>query len=90
MAPKCDWQEAYKAAMLELNPKQLPQRIRIAQAAIRERAKELMRSRDRNSIEERWAVADALSNLALLERTELRPAFGVARLTGNALERGEL
>ncbi len=79
----------YKAAMLELNPKQLLQRIRIARAAMQERVAELTPSRDITSIQERRALADALS-LALLERVESRPAFGAARQTGNVLEREEL
>lgn len=69
---------------------ELPNKIRIDEAVMRERANELMPSRDDSSIEEQRAIADALNNLALLERVELRPAFGATRLTSSALERGEL
>ena len=63
--------------MIKLNPMELPNKIRIDEAVMRERANELMPSRDDSSIEEQRAIADALNNLALLERVELRPAFGV-------------
>jgi hypothetical protein len=64
------WQELYKAAMLELNPSELPRRIEIADAAIRRRNEELRVSYDPITSSERQQLADALNSLRVLRSIE--------------------
>lgn len=62
-----DWEPQYKAAMLELDRNKLGERIQAAHLAISERLRVL--SQDHfGSPEERNAIRDALSGLAVLER----------------------
>jgi hypothetical protein len=62
-----DWQSQYQAAMLELDPSKLPERILCAHQAISQRLRAL--SQDHfGTPEERNAIADALNGLAILER----------------------
>jgi hypothetical protein len=62
-----DWQPQYQAAMLELDPSKLPDRILSAHQAISQRLQAL--SEDHfGSPEERNAIADALNGLLMLER----------------------
>jgi hypothetical protein len=61
------WQEAYEAAMLELNPTKLPQRILFARYAISKRVEELQEDH-LGTPEERQAISDALHGLNVLER----------------------
>jgi hypothetical protein len=61
-----EWRDLYKAAMLELDPKQLQARVKAAEDAINARA-----SRDaRLPRNERRAMDDALSNLRVLKRKQ--------------------
>jgi len=60
------WRELYKAAILELDPKQLQARVNAAEEAINARA-----LRDaRIPRDERKAMADALLTLRILKRRE--------------------
>ena len=61
-----EWRDLYKAAMLELDPKQLQARVKAAADAINARA-----SGDaRLSRDERRAMDDALSDLRVLKRKQ--------------------
>jgi hypothetical protein len=62
-----DWLPAYKAAMLELDPAKLQERIYAAQEAINQRLKYLAKDGGGDP-KEKQAIADALSGLAILER----------------------
>jgi hypothetical protein len=76
------WQELFKAAMLELNPAELPKRIDLADAAIRRRTEDLRTNYDPSTSYERQQIADALSSLRVLRSIEsktsnLSPAPGL-------------
>ena len=58
-----DWQEAYRAALLETDPAKLPGRIEQAYEAIQ---KEVARQHNSNGAAQ--ALADALANLRVLRR----------------------
>ena len=62
-----DWESKYKAAMLELDPTKLPERIALARKAISERRNTLAQDH-LGTPEERQAMTDALNGLAMLER----------------------
>jgi len=64
------WQELYEAAMLELRPEDLQERIVTAEAAIRQRIQELQADSGGGSPKERQAIADALHNLRILAGLE--------------------
>ena len=68
MTRKYVWQEAYIAAMLELDPDHLRQRIADARGAMARRLDE-MRNDTTESEEERSALHDAQQNLRALMRT---------------------
>jgi hypothetical protein len=69
------WQDLYKAAMLELNPTKLRNQIQLARAAMQQRSEELIQDCDASSLAEQRIMADARSNLNVLERSELKPDF---------------
>lgn len=60
------WRALYKAAILELDPKQLEARVKAAEDAIRTRAA----SEARITREERRSMDDALSALRVLKRKQ--------------------
>jgi hypothetical protein len=62
-----DWESKYKAAMLELDPAKLPERIALARKAIGERKNALAQDHF-GTPKERQAMTDALNGLAMLER----------------------
>ena len=62
-----DWMDLYRAALLELDLKELPGRIQKAQNAIRERFKQLPQDQKQYKAE-RQALEDALQNLRVLTR----------------------
>jgi hypothetical protein len=62
------WQEPYSAAMLELDPDKLPQRIAMAQEAIAKRLEETKNDGMRSG-DERLALSDAQQTLRALART---------------------
>ncbi len=67
------WWEQYTAAMLELEPTKLQDKIEAARSAIQQRAEELMgMSCDARSSEERQAMDDALCNLRMLQKLEFK------------------
>jgi hypothetical protein len=72
MAVKFQWQKVYQSALLELDPTELPKKIKLAHTAKRQRDEELMVGHDARNFEEQRAIADALRNLAVLERLELK------------------
>jgi hypothetical protein len=72
-----DWYSVYTAALLELNPAEIPNRIREAETAIFARVQDL--TEDTDSSREREAIADALCSLRALQRNPPRhPDFGQA------------
>ncbi len=79
MNAKVYWLDLYKAAMLELNPTELRNRIDLAEAVMQQRSHELMSSEEPTSLEEKCALADALINLAMLRRAELQTPFDVSQ-----------
>jgi hypothetical protein len=58
------WQEPYRAAVTEINPELLKQKIAAAEQAVKLRLKELENSADGR--EERIALTDALTKLRIL------------------------
>jgi hypothetical protein len=66
------WQAEYIAAFLELDPKDLLERVHTAEAAIFKRRLELVQSSDRQDHKaEQQAIEDALSALRVLKRDKL-------------------
>jgi hypothetical protein len=59
-----EWQEFCVDALTELDPRQIPERVAAAKAAIARRMQELAASRDGH--EERVAIDDALNALRFL------------------------
>jgi hypothetical protein len=74
-----DWQLCYKAALLELDPIKLPQRIEQAYSAIQTC---LIAHQNGNSAEYQ-ALADALANLRVLRREILPSASDAPDQTGS-------
>jgi hypothetical protein len=60
------WRDSYKAAMLELDPKQVQARVKAAEDAINARAS----AGARLPRDERRAMDDALSDLRVLKRKQ--------------------
>ena len=69
------WQRSYQDAMLELDPSEMPAKLKRAASELQERAEELMSARDATSILEWQAIGDALNNLRVIERHELSIEF---------------
>jgi hypothetical protein len=67
-----NWQELYKAALLELRPEELSLAIETAEAAIHQRLRELGPTWDGAS-GEYHAIADAMRSLRTLAKTECPP-----------------
>ena len=65
------WQHSYQDALLELNPAELPAKIRRAVSELEARRSELMFAQDTESLAERQAVVDALNGLGAISRFEL-------------------
>jgi hypothetical protein len=63
------WQQLYQAALLEVRPEQLRQRIAAAEKAMEQRLEELTQS-DPGSSDEPRAIADALRRLRVLSDSE--------------------
>jgi hypothetical protein len=75
--PRWEWQDYYLEALLDTNPMNVFERVEAAEKAISSRTRELRASPDGEV--ERQAIADALSDLAILKREsksipKLRPA----------------
>lgn len=60
------WFDVYKAAMLELDPQKLPERIVAAKEAVHLRLKAIEGNSDHHA--ERQQIEDALNSLRILER----------------------
>jgi hypothetical protein len=60
-----EWQQAYQAALLELDPQKLPERVVAAETAIFKRLQSISQSRDNKA--ERQAIGDALASLRVLK-----------------------
>jgi hypothetical protein len=60
------WQPEYKAALLELDPKKLLERVQAAEAAVFNRLQELAHSDNPDHKAERQTIQDALANLRVL------------------------
>jgi hypothetical protein len=67
------WQDLYRAALLELDPETLGQRIREAELAIQRRSTELDRN-DSVCREELLAIGDAARGLRVLAAAECQTA----------------
>jgi hypothetical protein len=63
------WQREYRAAVLELDPKQLTERVKAAESAIFTRLQAISGSADSDA--ERQAIEDAMGNLRVLKRESL-------------------
>jgi hypothetical protein len=71
-APKIlypEWQHEYQAALLELDPKQLMERVKAAETAIFNRLQAMSRITDSHA--ERQTIEDALACLRVLKRENL-------------------
>jgi hypothetical protein len=64
-----EWQLEYQAALLELDPKQLMERVKAAETAIFNRLQVISGSNDSHA--ERQAIEDALAGLRVLKRDNL-------------------
>jgi hypothetical protein len=64
-----EWQVAYQAALLEVDPQKLPERVKAAEAAIFLRQQALANSSDGHA--ERQAVEDAMHALRFLQTEKL-------------------
>jgi hypothetical protein len=64
-----EWQREYKAAILELDPKKILERVQLAEAAIFNRLQAISVSQDSRA--ERQAIEDALGGLRVLKRESL-------------------
>ena len=67
--PYPEWQPEYQAALLELDRKQLTERVREAETAIFNRLQAL--SGSNNSHAEKQAIEDALGGLRVIKRETL-------------------
>ena len=67
--PQNDWRPSYQAALLELDPLKLPQRIEQAYSAIQT----CLNAQQNGNCAEYQALADALANLRVLRR-EILPS----------------
>lgn len=65
------WRELYTAAMVELDPWKVTERVASARAALERRQAELERNRF-GTLEERWEIAEALSSLENWEKFNSR------------------
>lgn len=83
------WLDLYEAAIIEANPTELWAKIKLAEAAIRERRIELAHSHDTSSIEEKRAIGNALQSLNMLERLELGTGLGFGKDTNQTIQQGE-
>ncbi|HKN16389.1 MAG TPA: hypothetical protein VJX47_05585 [Candidatus Sulfotelmatobacter sp.] len=86
MKKEYPWRKLYEAAMLELDPKKLQERIEAAHAALQQCAQELLVADDRDGgpLEERLAIADALHSLRTLQKVELGSLGGRGSRPGGA------
>jgi FKBP-type peptidyl-prolyl cis-trans isomerase (trigger factor) len=81
------WQELYRAALLEVQPEQLRQRIDAAEKAIFERSEELRQAGNQGN-KEQAAMADALRALRVLAQSECQA--GHLRLPEVELAKGRV
>jgi len=81
------WREVYRAALLEVDPEQLRQRIDDAEKAIYERSEELRQAGDQSN-EEQGAMADALRALRVLAQSECQA--GHLRLVEVEVDKGRV
>jgi hypothetical protein len=65
------WQPSYQDALLETDPLEMRTKLSRAFAELEQRNRELMFSRDAESLDERQAIADACNGLRSIEKTEL-------------------
>ena len=64
-----DWQLEYQAALLEVDPQKLPERVKAAEAAIFLRQQALVHSSDGHA--ERQAIEDAMHALRFIQTEKL-------------------
>jgi hypothetical protein len=69
------WRELYEAALLEVNPVDLPKRIELACEAMRQRSDELTYAAGPDGLQELRTIDDALQNLRSVQRVELRSSM---------------
>jgi hypothetical protein len=63
------WQKEYQAAVLEIDPTQLPRCIEAAETAIYKRLQQLSQDSDHHT--ERQVIEDALQSLRFLKKNDL-------------------
>jgi hypothetical protein len=63
------WQHDYQAALLELDPEKLAQRVEAAETAIFKRLQTISQGPDSNA--ERQAIEDAVASLRVLKQEKL-------------------
>jgi hypothetical protein len=61
-----EWQADYQAALVELDPQKLPERVQAAETAIFKRLQAISQNTDNQA--ERQAIEDALASLRVLKR----------------------
>jgi len=88
MASNARWQDLYEAAIVEVNPTELRNKFEVAHAVMRQRIEELQFAPDARSVDERRRIEDALKNLAVLEKFELKASLPPSRQTSQIV-RGE-
>ena len=64
-----EWQGEYRAALMELDPKKMLERVAAAETAIFKRLQTMSRSSDNHA--ERQAIEDALTGLRVLKKENL-------------------
>jgi hypothetical protein len=64
-----EWQREYRAALMELDPQKMLERVTGAETAIFKRLQTISRSADNHA--ERQAIEDALTGLRVLKRENL-------------------
>lgn len=64
-----EWQSEYRAALMELDPKKMLERVTATETAIFKRLQTISRSADNHA--ERQAIEDALTGLRILKRENL-------------------
>ena len=82
MPENVPWQCRYEAAILELDPAKLRDKVGLAKSAIQQHLEDLNRAPDVGSTEEQRTLADALTTLRVLERVELKARLAARSQTG--------
>jgi hypothetical protein len=82
MPENVPWQCRYEAAILELDPANLRDKVALAKSAMQQRLEDLNRAPDAGSTKEQRTLAHALMILRVLERVELKARLAARSQTG--------